>query len=173
MNFRKYKYHFLIILAVLIITAIILFITLRVSPVWEPKTEEFIKNLHPKIRNRVRQFINSMYRKGIKLRITSGFRTFEEQDELYAQGRTKPGKIVTQSKGGESVHNYCLAFDVVDTEKGYNTDWNLIGKTGKEFGFEWGGDWISFIDRPHFQDKFGLSTSEMKNRYKQGEFIKI
>ena len=55
-----------------------------------------------------------------------GFRTFALQDALYAQGRTTPGAIVTNAKGGQSPHNYGLAVDVtLLTPRG--ADWNYAG----------------------------------------------
>lgn len=48
----------------------------------------------------------------------SGFRTFYNQDQLYAQGRTLPGSIVTNAKGGESAHNYGCATDWIWIENG-------------------------------------------------------
>ena len=65
---------------------------------WDKHTDTRINTLHPLIRNMTSQFINMVSGKhNIKLRITSALRTFEEQDELYAQGRTKPGNKVTNA----------------------------------------------------------------------------
>jgi hypothetical protein len=55
---------------------------------------------------------------GFVIRITQGLRTTYEQQSLYQQGRTTPGKIVTYAKGGESWHNYGLAVDFVPMENG-------------------------------------------------------
>lgn len=106
--------------------------------------------------------MNKAQESGYNLRITQGYRSIEQQNELYAQGRTKAGQIVTKAKGGDSLHNYGLAFDVVDKDKGYNVDWNKIGQIGKDAGLEWGGDWKSFQDRPHFQYTGGYSLSQVK-----------
>jgi peptidoglycan L-alanyl-D-glutamate endopeptidase CwlK len=99
--------------------------------------------------------------KGIDLHITSGMRTFEEQQALYDQGRTKPGKIVTKAKPGTSFHNYGLAIDVipfVDSKPDWNTKlWPEISDIGKGLGFSWGGDWKTFKDLPHFE--FPANTS--------------
>ena len=80
---------------------------------------------------------------GIKLRIIQGFRTYAEQDALYAQGRTKKGKKVTNAKGGQSNHNLGLAIDVAEIKNG-NIDWNeqetalpklhLLEKNGEVIG---------------------------------------
>ena len=126
---------------------------------WDPITSTRILKLDVRIRKPVQDFINDAYNQGIKLRITQGFRSFEEQNQLYAQGRTKPGSKVTNAKGGQSYHNYGLAVDVAPLENGeinWNGDWNRIGKTGIQHGFEWGGNFKSIIDKPHFQMTFGL-----------------
>jgi hypothetical protein len=91
---------------------------------------------------------------GLDLRITSGFRSKEEQDELYAQGRTKSGQIVTNAKGGESTHNFGVAIDIVDRKLGYelsDLQWDWLAFIGRFLGFKWGGDWKSFPDKPHFE----------------------
>lgn len=147
--------------------------------VWDLISENRIKELHPSIQNDVRKFINEAERKGIYLRVTDGIRTFAEQDTLYAQGRTAPGSIVTNAKGGQSYHNYGLAFDVVPMVNGfpdYNTDWNPIAEIGKRLGFFWGGDFTSIDDKPHFQKSFGFSTGQLlamvhNNQLKDGFVI--
>ncbi len=139
------------------------------SAVWDIHSERRINTLHPKIRNRVRAFINEAERQGIKLRVTSGYRTWDEQTRLYNQGRTLPGSIVTNAEAGESWHNYALAFDVVEIKNGRalwnNANWSKIGKLGKSFRFSWGGDWRSFVDKPHFQDDFGYSMAALRQKY--------
>ena len=96
---------------------------------------------------------------GIKIGFSHTRRTDAEQDILYAQGRTEPGDVVTHRKGGESTHNYGLAFDVfiVDPDNPreciWDDDdlWDCLGAMGKAMGLEWGGDWSGFRDAPHFQ----------------------
>lgn len=110
------------------------------------------------------------------MRVTAGRRTWAEQQKLYDQGRTKASKKngegkVTNAKPGTSFHNYGLAFDVVEIDnKGkmnWNADWNKIGAMGKRYGFEWGGDWIKPVDRPHFQDKRGKTIKQHHKEYLQ------
>lgn len=141
---------------------------------WDIHTEKHLETLHPSIKDDVRSFINSAEKQhGIKLRITSGLRTIKEQNELYNQGRTTKGKIVTNAKGGDSYHNYGLAFDVVEIKDGKalfeNPNWTKIGSIGKTFGFEWGGEWESLKDKPHFQKTFGHNLSSLKVKYQKGE----
>lgn len=72
---------------------------------------------------------------------TDGYRSIEEQNALYAQGRTKPGNIVTNAKRGQSNHNYGIAFDVAIWNGNtivWDRDWNKIGTIGKSCGLEWG-----------------------------------
>ena len=105
--------------------------------------------------------------------ITQTLRTIKEQNDLYAQGRTKPGRIVTNAKDGASYHCYGLAFDVAlivekkviwnknDNNHNKIDDWEEIGKLGEQLGLEWGGRW-KFKDIPHFQLTFGLSITDLK-----------
>ena len=137
---------------------------------WCKYTNARIKSLHPLIQRNVADFINHMSKKyDIFLRITQGYRSIAYQDELYAQGRTTPGKVVTNAKGGRSYHNYRLAFDVVEIKDGKplweNDYWGVIGKEGKNFGFFWGGDFKSISDRPHFQKSFGYTTKKLYDLY--------
>lgn len=113
---------------------------------------------------------------GIKIVITDDFRSVEEQNKLYSQGRTSEGKIVTHAKGGESYHNYGLAIDFAlktksgkiiwdmnaDTNGDGRKDWTQVVAIAKELGFEWGGDWTSFPDYPHPQLSYGLSIAELQ-----------
>lgn len=115
------------------------------------KNEEIISKLDPKIQPFVIRFLDLAKQEGFDLRITSGLRTIAEQNELYAQGRTKPGKIVTNARGSQSIHTRGLAFDVVDRKRGYEIDWERLGTLGESVGLSWGGRWTSFIDRPHFE----------------------
>lgn len=131
-----------------------------------------IEDLHPKVQVKARQFLTLCEQEfagsGIKVQITATLRDSEYQDALYAQGRTKPGPVVTKAKGGQSLHNYGVAFDFVPVRGGvavWGTSgedgklWRRIGEIGKSIGLEWGGDWVSFKDLPHFQYTGGLSLA--------------
>lgn len=102
------------------------------------------------------RFLHACTLKGINILITCTYRDNEYQDYLYAQGRTRPGKIVTNAKGGESAHNYKVAFDFCPLVGG-KPDWNdtklwkEIGAIGQSVGLDWGGSWKSFPDMPHMQ----------------------
>jgi peptidoglycan L-alanyl-D-glutamate endopeptidase CwlK len=100
--------------------------------------------------------------------LTEGVRTVARQNKLYAQGRTAPGNIVTNAKGGQSLHNYGVAFDVaflVDGSASWDErlPWKLLGKVGKALGLEWGGDWTQINDRPHFQYLAGYTLADFQS----------
>jgi peptidoglycan L-alanyl-D-glutamate endopeptidase CwlK len=141
---------------------------------WDYWTNRRIEDLHPSIRDRARGFINTVQdRLGIKLRLTDGLHTWEEQANLYAKGRTKSGSIVTYARAGESYHNYGLAFDVVPIQDGqpqYDTDrWQDIADIAiSEYGFQWGGNFSSLDDKPHFYDPAGYSVDQLAERYERG-----
>jgi len=152
-------------------------------------TKEKIKLAHPKLRDELEELVEKINRDVLtgraKVRITHTLRTFEEQDELYAQGRTKPGKKVTNAKGGDSFHNYGVAADIVliingitaswDTKKDFDkdqqSDWMEVVKVFKDAGWAWGGDWRSFRDMPHFEKTFGNTISTLKRKYQNKQFI--
>jgi len=140
-------------------------------------SEQRIEQLHPKIRTAVRAFLEDAKKQGITLRITSGYRSVTEQDRLFAQGRTASGRKVTNARGGQSWHNYGLAIDVVQMVGQtpiWKADWERIGKIGEAHGFEWGGRW-KFVDKPHFQMRFGLTIAQAQARRKGNwdKFIEI
>jgi peptidoglycan L-alanyl-D-glutamate endopeptidase CwlK len=152
-------------------------------------TKERIKLAHPKLRDELETLIEKINKDiltgNAKVRITYTLRTFAEQDELYAQGRTKPGKKVTNAKGGDSFHNYGLAVDIVliingaiaswDTKKDFDkdqqADWMEVVKAFKDAGWAWGGDWRTFKDMPHFEKTFGNTISALKRKHQNKQFI--
>lgn len=149
---------------------------------WDIHSDRRINTLHPLVRAKAKEFIIRAEKElGIKLRVVSALRTWAEQDKLYAQGRTTPGNIVTKAKGGESLHNFGLAIDVVEIKNGKaiwnNPNWNRIAGLGKEIGFKWGGDWESFKDKPHFEIRFSKSLAQLRALYqsgnREGEYVKL
>jgi peptidoglycan L-alanyl-D-glutamate endopeptidase CwlK len=149
---------------------------------WDTHTNRRIKKLHPKVKSTFIAFINKAETTlGKQLRITSGLRTIKDQNKLFEQGRTRPGNIVTNARGGKSYHNFGLAVDIVEIKNGKalwnNPDWNEIAALGKSLGLEWGGDWVSIKDKPHFQLSFGKSTKKLFSLYKagklDGEYVKL
>lgn len=115
-----------------------------------------IELLHPKLRPICRAFVEACAAEGLKVGIADTFRTKAEQDALYAQGRTKPGSIVTNAKYPKSPHNWGVAFDFYRNDgKGayYNANgfFRKAGQIGKRLGLFWGGDFRSFVDQPHLE----------------------
>lgn len=156
-------------------------------------TIERIKLMHPYLRDKLnREYLEAcdMLPPNYMLRITYTLRTFQEQDELYKQGRTKLfdekgrrlGKV-TNARGGESFHNFALAFDFcmlrdMDNNGKFETvDWDEVTQTKKivkhfkKNGWEWGGDWAMFKDKPHFQYTFGYKCSQLYSKYMTKQFI--
>lgn len=115
---------------------------------------------------------------GIDIIITSTYRDAEAQDALYAQGRTTPGRIVTNARAGQSWHNYGMAFDVVPIRAGkpvWNTTgldaylWRQVGEIGKRCGLEWAGEWKRFREYPHFQWTGGLTLADLQAGKRPGD----
>ncbi|EAG2634107.1 N-acetylmuramoyl-L-alanine amidase family protein [Listeria monocytogenes] len=109
--------------------------------------------------DKTRNVIKKMAKQGIYLCVAQGYRSNSEQNALYAQGRTKPGNVVTNAKGGQSNHNHGVAVDLcLYTSDGKNviwesttSRWKKVVNAMKAEGFKWGGDWKSFKDYPHFE----------------------
>lgn len=156
----------------------------------DQKTLERIQLLHPKVRQEAADIYEDVCKAltgSAICRYAFTLRTFAEQNALFAQGRTKPGKIVTNARGGLSYHNYGLAIDIVllvdkdnndtfetavwdvktDFDGDRKADWIECVNIFKQYGWEWGGDW-KFSDPPHFQKTFGKSVRELLNLHVKG-----
>lgn len=128
---------------------------------------------HPELIELSQKLISECEKQGLKIKITQTIRTVAQQDELYAQGRTKPGNIVTKAKGSSysSMHQWGIAFDICrnDGQGAYNESgqfFEKVGEIGKSIGLEWGGDWTSIIDKPHFQlSDWGSTPTKLKAQY--------
>jgi len=165
-------------------------------------TLDRIEFLHPAVRQEVKdiylnKIIPALSGKAI-CRFAYTLRTFAEQNALYSQGRTKlfddKGKrlgIVTKAKGGQSIHNFGLALDIVllkdsnndgkfesatwetniDFDKDGKSDWIEVVNILKSHGWTWGGDWKSFKDAPHFEKTFGHTWKTLLPKHNAKEFI--
>ena len=139
------------------------------------RTKKNIETLSPEIKDKVIKFIDDVFTKFNKtLTVTDSFRSFDDQNKLYCQGRSKDefciknkipttGNKVTRQKGGCSKHNYGEAFDVYFTTSNGIVDLNTtmseeIAKIAENLGLEWGGRWTEFVDSPHFQSPGTLSS---------------
>ena len=146
-------------------------------------TIDRIAQAHPKIREELKQYYiecNNKLPKGVRLRFAYVYRSIAEQNVLYNQ-RPK----VTNAKGGQSIHNYGLAFDYVimldkDNNGTFETiEWDLkspyhkvVVDYFKSKGYEWGGSWRSFPDYPHFQKAFGHTWQSLKRKLDSGDSFK-
>ena len=140
-----------------------------------------ISDLHPRLQVIIPKLKAECEKQGIKISIGECFRTVAEQDALYAKGRTAPGNKVTNARGTSysSMHQWGVAFDFFlnmdidgDGETSddiYNNSkktFNKVGAIGKSLGLEWGGDWKSPVDTPHFQlPDWGSTPTKLKAQY--------
>lgn len=145
---------------------------------FDPRSERNIATLHIKAQELVPRFLQAassegeLKTQGVVVKIISGTRTYQERSELFAQGRNKPGRVVTNAGPGRSNHNFGIAWDVglfkgmnyLDASPLYDT----VGAIGKTLGLEWGGDWTSIIDKPHFQLKTEVSLAEVRAKFEGG-----
>lgn len=127
-----------------------------------------IHDLHPPVAARCDAFVDACRRAGIDVLITSTYRDFESQAAIYAQGRTAPGRIVTNAKPGESMHNWRVAFDFVPVVAG-KAQWDDIpgitrcGEIAESVGLEWAGRWKSFKEMLHCQYTGGLTLADLRS----------
>jgi peptidoglycan L-alanyl-D-glutamate endopeptidase CwlK len=123
----------------------------------DSRSEGNIATLHPRVRPFARALIEKAGGHGIIIKVTSGTRSFAEQDKLFAQ---RP--IVTKARGGFSNHNFGIAIDITiftgstDPENAKTPVfesplYKVIGALGTDLGLEWGGNWKTIVDEPHFQ----------------------
>ena len=151
--------------------------------------------LHPAIRQIVIDTITELetnsFPQTVQIRIVEGLRTIEQQNDLYAQGRTKPGAIVTKAKGGSSYHNYGLAIDFAimydkdgngtyeslswdtktDFDRDGKADWMEVVAAFKAKGFTWGGDFTSLQDDPHLEKTFGNNWRDLLAKYNSKDVL--
>lgn len=144
------------------------------------RTETNIRSLLPQTQRSARSFLmRAKNFAGFEVRIISGSRTYAEQDQLYKKGRFgNPGSIVTKAKGGQSNHNFGIAWDVGIFQNGkYLTgDSKSEEKIYKQLApvvmvsdLEWGGNWTSIVDMPHYQLKLDLTLAQVRTRFESGK----
>jgi peptidoglycan L-alanyl-D-glutamate endopeptidase CwlK len=165
-------------------------------------TTSRIALLHPKVRTEVENIYRNQIVPALTGRAICRFaytlRTFAEQNALHAQGRTRlfdaQGRrlgVVTKAKGGQSIHNYGLALDIVllrdrdgngtfetaswedtiDFDKDGRADWMEVVNILKSNGWTWGGDWKNFKDKPHFEKPFGNTWRTLLAKHNAKDFI--
>lgn len=118
-----------------------------------------LDSLEPDFRTKIQALIAELLIHGVKAVATSCRRTIKEQDLIYAQGRTLPGKIITKAKGGQSPHNFGLGCDLCPLDVHGNLwwnapddVWNMMHRYGEEAGLRAGYDFQSIKDAPHYED---------------------
>lgn len=124
---------------------------------FDPNSEAYIGTLHLRAQPLARRSLAALKAHGLNVRIVSGTRTYAEQTTLYAKGRFGSTEAqVTNAKAGQSWHNFGMAWDIglFDSGGGYieaDPPYKAAGPIGRIAGVDWGGDWITFQDYPHFQ----------------------
>jgi peptidoglycan L-alanyl-D-glutamate endopeptidase CwlK len=121
----------------------------------DDRSESNIATLLPEVQPMARALVQKAALSGVQIKIINGTRTYAQQDALYAKGRTAPGPRVTNARGGYSNHNFGIAFDIgVFAGSKYLSEspkYKAVGVLGMDLGLEWGGNWTSIVDQPHFQ----------------------
>jgi peptidoglycan L-alanyl-D-glutamate endopeptidase CwlK len=142
------------------------------------RTLENLAGLNRRARAKLEPFVlaaqAAMAAHGVTVEVISGLRSWAQQSALYAQGRTKPGRIVTNARPGSSWHNYGLAIDLGLFKAGKYLDssdpklaaklYAELGKIAAGMGIEWAGTWRSFPEGPHFQWTGGLQLAAARER---------
>ena len=135
-----------------------------------------LEDLDPRVAAMARAHIAACAAEGIRILVTFTLRSYETQAKLYAQGRTAPGKRVTNAPPGYSFHNFGLAYDLVPKEltklpnwgdtpmhqARANELWAEVGALGKAQGLRWGGEFKSIKDRPHFEWSGTLKLADLR-----------
>lgn len=152
---------------------------------FDPRTEKNLNTLTSGAQKKFRPFTaqavaiaGSM---GYVYKMISGSRTYAQQNALYAKGRSKPGPKVTNARGGQSNHNFGHAVDYgvfkgdkymdsVDPKAAHKVH-AAVAQAASKHGIEWGGNWRSFKDTPHFQVDTGLTTAQMRALVAKGKEV--
>lgn len=151
----------------------------------DKRTEKTLATLTRAARQKFRPFSLAAARvaaeAGCQYVAIGGTRTWAEQDALYERGRGKPGPKVTNARGGSSWHNFGVAVDFGVFRGGRYLDEEeprtaravhaACGKLAAACGLEWGGDWETFKDPPHYHVAGMGSLAQMRRKHPQGKGI--
>lgn len=119
--------------------------------------------LHPRLADAILKVLAAMKALGYPMKVVQGVRTTEQQVALFAQGRTKPGPIVTYANGVATKSNHQLKDDgyghavdcafLIEGKPSWDISlpWHAYGACGKALGLKWGGDWKRLCDLPHLE----------------------
>ena len=144
-----------------------------------------IEDLDPIARRKFEAWLIDCDRAGIDVLVYCTYRSGTEQDALYAVGRTvkgegatklKPmGRVVTNAKAGQSLHQYRVAIDCVPLWQGkamWSGDlpstpqddrlYEKMAALAAKHGIEWAGNWVSFKEKAHFQYTGGLTLKDFQ-----------
>ena len=122
-----------------------------------------LRGVSPVLIDRLGRVLSAMDALGFAMMVTDGLRTVERQRELYAQGRTAPGSIVTYADGVEKHSNHQKKLDgmghaadccfVVDGQPSWDSrlQWKAYGACAEALGLTWGGSWTALHDLPHVE----------------------
>ena len=143
------------------------------TQVLDSRSEKNIVTLVPSAQIKAREWLIKCLGAGINVKIIAGNRTYQEQSELYAQGRTKSGQKVTNAQAGYSWHNFGVAWDFVVFDAKGEPLWDSplmkkCGEIAESLGLEWGGRWTSFPDVPHIQVKTGYTLAQARQKVAAG-----
>lgn len=137
-------------------------------------TSARLQLLYPDVKVRIIRTINDVWQKHrIGMRVSTTLRSFEEQQRLFDSGRTVPGRILTNAKPGDSMHQFGLAADCcfhgddpyLEKKENGEALWNDFGGFSKANGLAWGGDFKNFKDKPHVELTYGMSPWIVQNFY--------
>ncbi len=142
---------------------------------FDQRSEQAIRGLALRAQREARTFLQRLTGHRLTVRIISGTRTYDEQNQLFRRGRFgNPGPIVTQARGGRSAHNFGIAWDIglFSAAGGYSlreADYIAAARIGRSPALEWGGDWTRFRDVPHYQLALTLSLTALRERFEAGQ----
>lgn len=135
---------------------------------FDPRSENNIRTLSLRAQASARRFLGRVQAARIGARVISGTRTYAMQDALFRQGRFgNSGPIVTNARGGQSNHNFGIAWDIgiFTTANGYIADGPIYvqaAQVGLAPDIEWGGDWVTFPDKPHYQLRLDMTLAQLR-----------
>jgi peptidoglycan L-alanyl-D-glutamate endopeptidase CwlK len=153
----------------------------------DPRSEKHIATCHPSAQGPFRAFVTEAQalaaKKGLEYKAICGLRSWEEQERLYAQGRTAPGKIVTKARPGSSMHNFGLAIDMGvfragkylddDEPRTADTFHQEAAKLAAKHNLRWGGHFSTIYDAPHFELDVPFTLAQMREMRVPGKWVPI
>ena len=133
-----------------------------------PSVQRDLRALAPKFAAALADGLNECWRRGLDAVVHEAVRADDLQRHYYAQGRTRPGAVVTYAASAlYSWHGYGLAVDIISASKawGFSSQWiNAVAAIMEARGLDWGGRWKR-QDLPHFQ--FGTLKPSPSDRARE------